>query len=312
MGASAILGTREIRGMFFKKLEETATASWIPSISHVFDSDQSSETYRFLGQVSALEEWIGSRKKKEPNNYAVTIINRKFEASVEFSLDDMRRDKTGQIRVRIGDLASRAAVMPQKVLTALLLANGTAYDGTAFFADRSALLTGGRIDNITSDNISAPLTPTSAEHEAAIFGSIETLLSALDDEGEPMNEFAMQFAVMVPPAYWGVTQAVLRNEFTSAGVSNTLKALLESGLTIRPIVNPRMVAPVTGAGAFYVFRTDADVKPLIWQDEVKSDLDELGSGSDFEFFNHKHVYGVTRQGDAGFGEPAMAMRVDYT
>ena len=311
MGASSVLGTRDIRGMFFKRLEETSIASWAPAISHMFASDQASETYKFLGQVVSLTEWLGSRKKKEPKPYGFTITNRKFEASVEFSLDDMRRDKTDQIRVRIGDLASRAAILPQKELTTLILANSNAYDAQTFFADRSALKTGGQFDNINSDNIAAPLAPTTAEHTTAILDSIQLILGALDDENEPMNEFAKTFTVMVPTGYWSVTKAALKNDFSSSGVSNTLVALLGE-ITINVIVNPRLTAPTSSAGAFYVFRSDGDVKPFIWQDEVASDLDQLGSGSDYEFFNHAHVYGVTRIGNAGFGEPAMAVRVDYT
>lgn len=314
MGASAVLGTRDIRGFFFKRLEEVAQASWIGRISHLFTSDQAKETYRFLGQVAALREWIGSRHKKEPNNYKIEITNRKYERSIEFSLDDMRRDKTEQIRARIGDLASRAATLPQKTMTTILEANGNAYDGTAFFADRSALSTGGQQDNIIDlAPATNPLSPTSAEFETALFDCIETILASLDDEGEPMNEFATEFGVMIPPKYWGVLHAVLRNEFSSSGVSNTIAALLQSGqLSIFPIVNARLTAPTATAGAFYVFRTDSDVKPLIWQDEVAADLDQLGAGSDHEFFNHAHVYGVTRIGYGGFGEPAMATKVSLT
>lgn len=315
MGAAAILSSRAIRGMFYKRLEEATRASWVGRIGNEFTTDQGSEDYNFLGQVPALKEWIGARRKKEPTGYGITIKSKKFEASVEFSVDDLRRDKTPQVRARIRDLATRAAVLPQKLFTDLLTTNGNGYDGVAFFGDRSALTTGGQINNDrdgTSDaailDITTPTAPTSADMSAAILLGVKTLLSALDDEGEPENAMAQRFVVMVPINLWDVAVAARTNEFTSAGVSNTMRAILERGLSIDLVVNPRL----TNGAQFYVFREDSEVRSLIWQDEVSADLDELAEGSDYEFFNDAHVYGVKRIGNGGYGMPEMACRLTFT
>jgi len=308
MGASATLGRRDIRGMFFKRLEEVATASWVSRLAMMIDSDQSSEILRWLGQVPAMRELIGTRHKREPRPYELTIINRTFEATVEFAVKDMRRDKTGQIRIRISDLAKRAATLPQKVLTETLENNGNAYDGNALFADRSALDTGGQYDNIVDQVAATGTDLTSDEMVTAIMNCVEAMMGALDDEGEPINEFAQEFAVMVPANYWGALMGALRDDFTAAGVSNTLKATSASGFSFLPIANPRL----TTATSLYVARIDSDVAPLIWQDEVETELDELGAGSDHEFFNRAHVYGAVREGEGAPGEPGMICRVDVT
>ena len=216
----------------------------------------------------------------------------------------MRRDKTSQIRARIGNLAARAALLPQTLVTTLLEGGANAYDGIAFFGDRTSVKTGGQIDNRISVTAAAGTDPTSDEMKTGILDAIEKLYEAKDDEDEPMHEFATSFLVMVPPNYWGAMVAALKDEFTSAGVSNTLTAVTGSGgFTITPVMNPRIASDTK----FFLFRTDSDVKPFIWQDEQSTDLDELGSGSDYEFFNRAHVFGATRLGNCGFGEPAMAI-----
>jgi phage major head subunit gpT-like protein len=314
MGTSSTLSSRAIRGMFYKRLEETTAASWVSTIGSVFNSDQESETYRFLGQVPALRAWRGARSSVEPRNFGITIINDKYEAGVNFARDDIRRDKTPQIRARIGDLASRAACLPQKVFTTLLEGNGNAYDGNAFFADRTSATTG-KVNNAQTDSgVSDPVAPTTAEMAKGILKTISIILSAKDDQGEPYNEFATSFAVMVPTLYWSATIGALGDEYLSTAVSNTLKALGVNGpraLSIMPIHNPRLATP-SSTGIFYTFRTDAEVKSLIWQDEVESQLESLEEGSDHAYFHDEHIYGVQRIGAGGFGMHELACRMTFS
>ena len=219
MGVPATLGRRDIRGMFFHRLEEVSEASWAPRVSHMFQSDQDSEIYRFLGQSPALREWIGSRRPTEPKNFEITVRNAKFEATIPIAVDDMRRETVDQIRPRIRDLGARAAILPQKTLTTLLQANETAYDGVAYFGNH---LTGrgNRISNaLTDSSVVTPATPTTAEMASGILASIENILGALDDQGEPLNEFATEFTVMVPTAYWGVANGAVNDVFTALALA---------------------------------------------------------------------------------------------
>jgi phage major head subunit gpT-like protein len=312
MGTAALLGSRAIRGMFFKRLEETSMASWAPAIAHMFDSDQASETYGFLGQVPSLRAWRGARRKTEPKDFSITVVNDEYEGTIEIARRDLRRDKTGQVQARIGDLATRAAQLPQKVLTTILEANAAAYDGIAYFGDHSASR-GVRVNNaLTDSSVSAATAPTSAEMTSGILALVQRINSATDDQGEPLNEFAREFLIMVPTLYLPAAVAAVQNEFTSAGVSNTLNTMSKGGrVSIRIESNPRLTVP-TSTGIFYGFRTDADVKPLIWQDEVETDLDELGEGSDWAFDNNSHKYGVQRVGAGAGGEYGMAARMTFS
>ena len=107
MGAST-LSSRAIIGRFYQALEQDAGVSWVDPISMLFTSDQASETYAWLGQSPAMREWIGGRNAKGFRENGITIANKKYEATLEVPLDWMRRDKTGQIQVRIDEMAQRA------------------------------------------------------------------------------------------------------------------------------------------------------------------------------------------------------------
>ena len=107
MGADT-LGSRVIIGEFYSRLEQDLGASWVPAITNMFPSDQSSETYNWLGQVPRMRVWTGGRNAKTFNQFTYTIKNVKYEDTLEIEVQDLERDKSGQIMVRIGELAEAA------------------------------------------------------------------------------------------------------------------------------------------------------------------------------------------------------------
>src|SRR3990172_495076 len=101
MGASS-LSSRAIIGAFFARLEQNLGGLWIPKLGMgPFESDQSSETYNWIGNAPAMREWIGGRNAKGFRENGITIVNKKFAATLEVPVDWMRRDKTGQIMMPV-------------------------------------------------------------------------------------------------------------------------------------------------------------------------------------------------------------------
>lgn len=316
MGAAQLLSQRNIRGQFFKRHEEVTKQLWVPRIAHEYDSDQDQEKYGFLGPIGPLAEWIGGRKKAEPNAFSIVIINKKFEKSVEISLDDLRRDKTGQAMQRIRDLALKSATLPQKLITDTIEAGGTslAYDGIAFYGTHAGATGGSIVTNaLTDTSVADAGVPTQAEMSSGILSIIQTILGVTDKHGEPMNEFANDFVVMIPTKYWQASKAALKNEFSAAGASETLRAIQQGDLNIELVHNPRLTVPATGGtGVFYGFRADSDVMPVIWQDEVTTDLDAKAEGSDYEYDHDAHEYGVKRICNAALAAFEMSARMTFS
>lgn len=129
------LSSRAIIGEFYARLEAATGMSWISQLSMLFASDQASETYKWLGQAPVMREWIGGRHAKGFRENGLTIANKTFEATLEVSVDDLRRDKTGQVMVRIAELAGRTVSHDAGLLSTLILNGATAvcYDGQYFF-----------------------------------------------------------------------------------------------------------------------------------------------------------------------------------
>jgi phage major head subunit gpT-like protein len=296
MGASS-LGSRAIIGSFYNELQQNLGATWIPGTSMEFKSDQESETYKWLGMAPAMREWVGGRWAKGFRENGLTIVNKTYEATLEVLVDEIRRDKTGQVMLRVAELARRTNSHWAKLLTALIVAGfaTVCYDGYYFFHTLHAEGDSGNQDNDLTGTAATSTQPTSAEMETAIMACIMAILGFKDDQGEPMNEDAKEFMLMVPPCYLSPAAAATKNEFTSAGVSNTLVNMKGFGIQLE--VNPRL----TAVDRFYMFRTDAKTKALIRQSEEDVTISAIAEGSELEFNENKHHYGVKAIRNVGYG-----------
>src|SRR3989304_3152445 len=127
--------SRAVVGFYFEALEAQAGQGWIDAVSNYFTSDQVSEEYKWLGMPPALREWIGGRNAKGFTTNGIEIANKHFQSTIEISLRDLRRDKTGQIRTRMAELAERGNTHFAKLLSTLIVGGeaGLCYDGQYFF-----------------------------------------------------------------------------------------------------------------------------------------------------------------------------------
>lgn len=314
MGASG-LGSRAIIGTFYETLAQSVGASWLPRLAMEFNSDQESETYRWLGQSPAMREWVGGRQPKALRENGITIINKTFESTLNISVDDLRRDKTGQIRLRIQELADRVAAHPMSLISTLInnggaATNGLAYDGQYFFdTDHADGSSGTLINDLAAGdyavlNVTTAADPTAAEMAAAIMAIIGHFYSYKDDTGEPMNELARAFVVMVPVNMWGAAQAAVSSNLLNQGGAAIDNPLLKMGLSLDVVANARM----TSSTKFCVFRTDGRAKPFILQNEEAVSMSSIAEGSEHEFKNNEHLYGVKAIRNVGYGLYQHAIR----
>lgn len=302
MGASS-LGSRAIIGEFYATLEADLGQGYIEGISNYFDSNQESETYAWLGQAPAMREWIGGRNAKGFRENGLTIRNKKFEATLEVLVDEIRRDKTGQVMVRVRELAQRTNAHWASLITSLIVAAEAAvcYDGQFFFdTDHAEGDSGTQSNDITYD-VTTPTAPTAGEMERAILNSIQQILTFKDDTGEPMNENARDFLVMVPVPFMSVAASAIGSSIivdaSTSRTNNILTLGSVGGFNTRISVNARL--PWTDR--FAVFRTDAETKAFIRQEEEGVTMSAVAEGSEEEFKNDKHLYGVKAIRNVGYG-----------
>lgn len=301
-----LLSSRAIQGMYFARLEQNVGQAWIDTITNYFTSDQDSETYPWLSQAPQMREWVGGRNAKGFTTNGIEIKNKHFEATIEFKTKDVRRDKTGQVQVRINDLADRTNSHWTSLVSTLILNGATTvcYDTKYFFAtDHTEGNSGTQSNKISVDVSALPCSvhgtntaPSVEEMQQAILQGIAQIKSFKDDQGEPMNEGAAQFLVMVPTSLWLTAEAATKNAVLASNAVNLIPNM--QGLQIAVAENARLN---TWTDKFAIFRMDGSVKPIIRQEEEPVKLKAKAEGSEFEFDNDAWQFGVDTWRNAGLG-----------
>lgn len=300
--------TNGVKGMILARLD-TGPVAWVGRVSMRVTSDQAVEEYGWLGAAPALREFIGGRTPAELRENSFQISNKDYEGSITFKSKDMRRDKLGMIQVRVNQLSDRATDHPAKLLSTLIV-NGESqicYDGQFFFdTDHEEGDSG-----VQSNDITRPIVnkdePTPDEMAKSIMACIQAMYGFKDDRGEPMNQSAMEFDVMVPTTYMEPTLTAVTALLGEAGRSAIIPAL-SGKFTINVVVNPRL--PWTDK--FAVFRTDEAAKSFILQEEDIPDVIALGEGSEYEQLNKEQLFGVDWTGNTGYGYWQFACLMTHT
>jgi len=303
MGAKG-LGSRAIIGEFYAMLDQDMGQSYIPGVSNYFESDQESESYKWLGMVPQMREWIGGRNAKGFRENGQIITNKTFEATIEVLVDEIRRDKTGQVMARVREFAQRTNSHWAKLLSALIV-NGESnvcYDGQYYFDTDHSEGDSGTQSNDIGASAGTATAPTAGQMETAIMGSIQQILGFVDDQGEPMNENARNFCVMVPVSFMNAAAGAIGSDIivdASTSRSNNIRTLGSmGGFNVELAVNARLSSWTT---KFATFRTDAETKALIRQEEEDVQIDAIAEGSELEFKENKHQYGVKAIRNVGYG-----------
>lgn len=288
MGAST-LGSRAIMGEFYNTLESHLANHWVSYLSFPVESNQGSETHVWVQAATAMMcEWIGGRFAAGFWEDGLTIENRKFEATIEVLVDEIRRDKTGQILLRTRGLAESSTTLWAQLLTALIDAgeSGVGYAGEVFFstAHTRGVSDAAPQSNLLEYNVTNPTNPTGPEVVEAITRGLTAILGFRDYEGDFVSLDARHFDVFVLMS------------LVSALRLGVVAPLCGGGYTVRIIPNPWL----TWTDRIAVFRADGTAKPLIRQQEFIG-LASVGAGSELEFNEGVHHFGVSTSRNGGYG-----------
>lgn len=292
--------TGALRGEFFETFGQTPTV--YQDLCTRIASTTNTEQYRWLGTVPQMREWGTGRKAKGLHSESYNVENMKYEATLEVDRDEISDDQLGQIRIRVQELAQRAATHKDKLLAALLINGSTAgynsYDGVPFFdashssGDSGTQANEGSFDvgtvagaNLFDEPDSATLFgPQTAL--AAYSAAVAALAILKDDQGEYINRSPGGYVVVCHPAKLGTFQRAFGASF-----------LPQLGGGVPPVGGtPRVIAlpdlNALGAQYWYLLRTDGAVRPFIFQDREPVEFTSQAEGSSEEFLREKYLYGV--------------------
>lgn len=303
----ALLTGRAIVGEIYNRLT-TGDESWVMRYCMKILSKQGIETYGWLGMVPMMREWIGGRDPKKIREFTWSIANKDYEGTLEILVSELRRDSSGQLMIRIAEFARRALSHPAKLISQKMIdgESTVCYDGQYYFDTDHSEGSSGTWDNDLTSAAATGTTPTVQEMRDAILGTIQAILGFKDDQGEPMNEGARAFEVMLPITYWGVGLSAIGLPVLGGGEVNVLANL--DGFSIKPVANARL----TWTTKFATFRTDGNTKPFILQEEVPLNVSAVAEGSQLEFTDKKHWYGVDWAGAVDYGFPQHACLHTFT
>ena len=282
----------------FLKAYQAAAAFW-PKIAAEVPSTSDKEKYGWLGSAPTPREWTDERVPKGLLDHDYTITNKDWEASIGVNRNDFEDDKLGAIQMRINDLAARARVHPDGLLSTLIIDGESTlcYDGQFFFDTDHVEGDSGTQDNDLTYDATDPDAVTQAEFASAFRASREGLAGFKDDRGEPFHVSAQSgLIIMVPTALWSVAEITLEQSTLANGESNVLKGAADF------LVNPRL----TDGKKWYLFKMDSYIKPFIFQNRKAVKLMQVGlkEGDDVDYvrFMRKHMYfGTEARYNVGYG-----------
>lgn len=308
--------TKGLRSEFFQRLGEIAPATFFGKLCTTIPSNADQETYRHLGQVPNMREWGTGRKANGLNVEAYTVANLKYESTLEVDRDEISDDQTGQIRLRVNDMAQRAATHKDYLLSQLLINGSTAgfhsSDGVPFFDAAHSFGSSGSQDNEIDFDISASVTAYGEPDDVDLVGprtaaagigkAFSTMATFLDDQAQPINLGMTGLVVMCHPqqvfAFMTATGSAELNH-----VSNPM-----ASMRIEVIPNPWL----TDVSQWYLFKTDMGLKPFIFQDREPLEFTAQAEGSSEEFHREKYYYGVRARYRLTYGRWAHAVSVNFT
>lgn len=251
-------------------------------------STSASETYGWLGQVPQMQKWVDERKIRGLSENKYEIFNEDYEATLGVKRNDIEDDKLGAIKIRIADLARRAATHPWKLIIDAVMAGSTAlcYDGQAFF---SASHVEGN-NQTAQSNIVSRTGNTVALTKADFLSAVAKLQSFKDDQGEPYNEGELKLTVLAHPAQRGVMEEL----FKAAVISQTTNVLVGAANVIYS-------SRLTSTTNWYLFETGSSMKPFIKQIRKPVEFNALENESDQGFMRKVFAYGVDYRIGIGYG-----------
>lgn len=309
--SQSLLNRGMVKRDFAQAMEVTRQKSILGQIAHQTRSSEASSRYAWLEPAPKADLFEGKRRMSALSGKKIDITNRVWDATVLLDYDDMRRDQTGTIGMKTGELADSLVLKPWERIVELLkdgdqTTQGLAYDGQKFFDTDHAEGESGTQKNVVTAsevsvlNVGTATAPTPEEFVTAVTGVVGYMMSYKDSQGRSMNENARDFVIVIP-ATGGMLQAAMpavASNNLASGETNPLIAGRSLGFNFQIAV----AADLDWTAEFAVLRTDGRTKPFICQTETAPNLQYLDEDSDF--FKLNRAYGLISEwvGDCAYGQ----------
>jgi hypothetical protein len=307
------LSRAEIYARYYERLDAQTNMLWLGGLTEYVPSMAASNLYKMIGMVPQLEEAVGPTDPVGLTANGFEVRNKEYKAALKIPKLDLRRDQTGLLNARIGDFTRRGLSHWLKLCSTLIQNGdvGQCYTGTTFFSTTHSEGNSGTYKNLLTAsevpdlNVAVATAPTPYEMAKAILGCVLYFYSYLDDQGEPRNEMARKFLVLVPLGLAGPAMTAATKLTLDTGSGSVDNPLVNNGkFTIEVDVNPRL----TWTDKFTVSITDGFLKPLIRQEEQVLETDVFGPESEHFRLNDEALIKANTLRNAAYGTPWQMVR----
>jgi phage major head subunit gpT-like protein len=250
----------------------------------VVPSDGETESYKWLGQVPRVRQWIGDRTFDQLRAYKYNITNVTWESGIEVERDDIEDDKLGLVAPRIKDLATVAQESYCDLIFDLCTTGftQTCYDGQFFFDT----------DHSDAGSANQGNKATASLDDAGAFDTAFAAMMAYKAEnGVRLN--IRPTHLVVPPQLRSTAMTIVGNQFLANGASNPNYGVVEL------VVEPRLADYPT---RWFMFDLSKTIKPFVLQVRRPFEFIAMDAPTDESaFMRNKFRYGVSARHNAGYG-----------
>lgn len=266
----------------------------IDSLITRVNSTASEESYAWLGDVPGVREWIGDKSLGGLADYDYAIKNKNWYDGFSIDRNELEDEQISAILPRVETVAMSVAKWPWELVTDLLIngITGLAYDGSAFFANRTA----------PNDNLLAGTGTTLAQVKADIQAARAAMMKFTSNSGRVMG--LMMDTIVCPPEL----EATILEAVESSNIITT-----GQGATVNPVsrwIKNVIVSPeLSDANDWYGFAAGMPLKPFIFQSRTRPEtvIDDTQVKK-----NRKIDYSAELRGNAGYGFYQMAVKTVNT
>lgn len=256
------------------------TPVFYDKLATTIPSNSKSTIYGWLANQLRMKEWSGPRVAQNLSEHTTTVINRKFEATLELSRDAIEDDTLGIFKgVEVPQLANAARKHPDILLASLLQGTPTTFDGLALFHATHPTF----YKSATYKNLHA--LALSADNFATVWAGMSGIVG---EDGNPLGVNGT--ALIVPPQLKKTGLEILNATMIPGAVgTNVLQGWAEL------IVIPELAnAPTT----WYVADLSKPLKPFIHQVRRAPEFLSRDSLVDPKVFDQEiFTYGVSSRGE---------------
>jgi phage major head subunit gpT-like protein len=315
-----------LQGAFLTSYEGVLNSNWSLPITRRYDAPGEFLKLADIGTVGAVRQLEGRRQFTSPRVYTATLQNLPYELTMPIDVEDYNRDAIGLWESKASEMGAKFGDHINKLNIANITSNPTCFDGTAYFGSQHPVNNTTQTNDISSSQVAAlasagfsgstAAAPTALQMANVIVGVCAYFYSLIDEAGDPINGGAREFEIVTSnPAVYAAVLAAVNSFQLSQGQTNPLYAGLENqtfpGLNSKqwrflPAFDPRLGSSTSAV--FYAFRTDSEVKPLVWAEEKGLEMKFLGPGSTSDVLDNQYIFAAKAVRSVGVGRYQHALR----